>query len=138
MNFYDQQRENRLSRERRERRISYLIYGIIGLAVVLVTVLVGFAYYGSQRTETCVVNSKDRGVSFTTDSNGHSQSKTDYRAYTSCGTFNVKDEFWLFKFNSADTYGSLQDGKRYQLQVIGFRNGFFSVFPNIVSATPVG
>ncbi|MFE6966904.1 hypothetical protein ACFVAJ_17470 [Agromyces sp. NPDC057679] len=81
----------------------------------------------------CVVDDKDR----TTDSEGASV----YRVYTSgddgCGVFNIEDALFLGKLNSADLYGSLEVGKTYSLTTYGYRNGFFSMFPNITEATEV-
>ena len=51
--------------------------------------------------------------------------------------FEVGDELALGKFNSADRYGALQPGRRYQLTVIGWRVPLFSWFPNIVEAREV-
>ncbi len=59
------------------------------------------------------------------------------RSLGDCGVFEVGDELALGKFNSADRYGALQPGRRYQLTVIGWRVPLFSWFPNIVEAREV-
>jgi hypothetical protein len=57
----------------------------------------------------------------------------EYRVYTdNCGVFTVKDEAWLGLYNSADTYAKLKIDSSYDLQTVGWRNGFFSTFENIV------
>ncbi|URP22345.1 hypothetical protein SEA_BIG4_312 [Microbacterium phage Big4] len=62
---------------------------------------------------------------------------TDYRVFTdNCGTFGVQDDFWLGQWNSADTYGSIRVGDTYDFEAYGWRNGFFSTFPNIIKAYP--
>lgn len=60
-----------------------------------------------------------------------------YRVYSSCGVFNVEDAPFVGQFNSADTYGSIQIGHTYRFTTYGYRNGFFSVFPNITKAVEV-
>lgn len=112
---------------------------LIAIAVVLAVVIAIFwsvAYFGSRTTvENCTVTSKDRGVSFTSDGDGNVTSQTNYRVYSDCGTFTVEDNLFLGKFNSADTYGAIEDGQTYDFDVIGWRNGFFSMFPNILETT---
>jgi hypothetical protein len=57
----------------------------------------------------------------------------EYRVYTeNCGVFTVKDEAWLGLYNSADTYAKIKTDKSYDFQTVGWRNGFFSSFENIV------
>lgn len=111
----------------------------IGLALGLIaSVVYGVAYFSSQTELTnCVVSSKDRSVSVTSDGEGNVTSSTSHRVYTSCGVFEVNDNLLLLKFNSADTYGFLEDGKSYNLKVVGWRNGFLSLFPNILEATAI-
>lgn len=65
------------------------------------------------------------------------EGKTQYRIYSSCGVFGVQDDVWIGQWNSADTYGSIQVGKTYDFEAYGWRNGFFSTFPNIKNATEV-
>lgn len=57
----------------------------------------------------------------------------EYRVYTDkCGVFQVSDELWLGLFNAADTYSGIKQGESYSFQTVGWRNGFFSSFENIV------
>lgn len=56
----------------------------------------------------------------------------EYRIYSSCGVFTVKDEAWLKLYNSADTYAKIKVDQSYAFQTVGWRNGFFSSFENIV------
>lgn len=110
----------------------------VALVIVLVAVVAvigSVAYFGSHTTaHSCTVDSKDRSVTVTSDSDGNVSSSTDYRVYTSCGVYTVSDNIFFGKFNAADTYGSLHEGSTYDLDVVGWRNGFFSMFPNILSA----
>lgn len=103
------------------------------LAALAVTVaaltLTGCAPTSPEEGLTCTVTDKDRS----TDSEGASV----YRVYSDCGVFNVEDAALIGKFNSADLYASIEPGKTYTFETYGFRNGFFSMFPNITSATEV-
>lgn len=60
-----------------------------------------------------------------------------YRIYSDCGVFNVEDAPFVGQFNSADTYAQIEVGKTYEFTTYGYRNGFFSMFPNIVKAVEV-
>lgn len=110
--------------------IEFLIGAICGLLIVAALIalpIVTFNWVNTKETHVCKVTNKE----------SVSKDKThEYRVYTDkCGVFTVKDEAWLGKFNSADTYGKIQSGSSYTFQTVGWRNGFFSTFPNIVEAT---
>ena len=48
-------------------------------------------------------------------------------------TYKVEDLLFKGKFNSADIYGNLKEGKTYEITVTGFRLGYFSEYQNINS-----
>jgi hypothetical protein len=106
-----------------------VIGGVAGILLV-VAIVVGVFWSTNAWVNTkhsyanCVVTGKE----------SVNKDKThEYRVYTDkCGVFQVSDELWLGKFNSADTYNALQQGKGYNIQTVGWRNGFFSSFENIV------
>lgn len=56
---------------------------------------------------------------------------------TSCGVFQVEDEISQGNWNSADIYAGIEVGKTYDFDTYGWRNGFFSAFPNVSSAVEV-
>lgn len=62
---------------------------------------------------------------------------SEKRVSTSCGVFKVEDELSQGDWNSADRYAQIEVGKTYDFETFGFRNGFFSSFPNIAKATEV-
>ncbi|MFV0432848.1 MAG: hypothetical protein ACK5LO_02525 [Leucobacter sp.] len=99
--------------------------GVIVLAALGMT---GCAQSNRDVHEGCTVEEKDRAI----DAEG----SPSYRVYTDCGVFKVADNLFEGQFNSADTYAQLKVGKTYDLETIGWRNGFLSMFPNIVSAEP--
>ena len=119
-------------KSRRDWSAFWVILGIAAVLAIIVTWCV--LYFGSVRTETgCVVDSKERYTSFSSSKDG-TKSEQKKLVYTSCGVFNVDDNFFLGKFNSADTYGSLHEGDTFDLEIVGWRNGFLSWFPNVLSA----
>jgi hypothetical protein len=124
---------------KRRRDWSKLWIALAVAVVIGIIVMMSVLYFSSIRTETgCVVESKERtvNVSSSTDSKGNTSTTTTQAklVYTSCGVFTVDDNLFLLKFNSADTYGSLGEDETFDLEVIGWRNGFFSWFPNVLSA----
>lgn len=134
---WGQRRLNRLSRPKPRRSFDGfpLLVGTIIVLAIIGTIIWSVLYISSRHTiEGCTVDSKDRGTTVTSDGDGNVTSTTNYRVYTDCGVFVVEDNFFLGKFNSADTYGSLSEGETYDLEVVGWRNGFLSWFPNILSA----
>jgi hypothetical protein len=79
------------------------------------------------------VTDKDRQVK--SDGDGGVNSK--YIVFTDKEVFENTDSLLRGKFNSSDVQGKLQRGCTYDFEVYGFRNHFFSVYRNIVDATPV-
>lgn len=133
------QRRERAQRELRAARRAKLALGAVVLLAAVGVIGGGAALYNSTRTtERCTVDDKDRSIKVHSDGSGNTTSQTDYRIYTSdCGVFTVGDNPFLLKFNSADTYSAIHKGSTYDFDVIGWRNGWFSMFPNILSATRV-
>lgn len=106
-----------------------LIGGIVALLVIggiIVGNVVVWNWVHTTGTQVCKITNKE---SVTKDKTNQ------YRVYTdNCGVFQVSDEAWLGKFNSADTYSKIQPGTSYTLHTVGWRNGLFSQFPNIIQA----
>jgi hypothetical protein len=108
---------------------------IVVLMIFVVGGLYTWAYMSTRETETCTVTDKTATTKVKSDGNGNNTSSTDYRVYTSdCGVLTIHDSWLLLRFNSADIYGQLQEKKTYTLDVVGWRNGFLSQFPNILGA----
>jgi hypothetical protein len=105
----------------------------VGIFAVLAVIAGGIAIANNQPysgdTTACVVESKDRA--------SKEKGGSDMRLYTSCGVFSVSDSFWQGQWNSADIYAKIQPGHTYDFKAVGFRNGLFSAFPNVLSATEV-
>lgn len=82
------------------------------------------------QTQVCTVVDKDRS----TGKSGESI----FRVYTEqCGTLGLADNLFAGRFNSADDYGKIQKGKTYRFETVGYRNGLFSMFPEINKLTEV-
>lgn len=128
--------ESELSFRRRHRRTRNLFIlafcGVLALGVLAVGTFT-VSYAASEDHRICQVD-PTLGKDHSTNSSGDSV----YRVYTNCGVFSVEDDLFRGRFNSADTYAKLQAGGTYDFHIIGWRNGFFSTFPNILDATPVG
>ena len=125
-----------MSQRRRYRRRKWGFAALVLLLIVVFGVGAGIwigAYNSTHETKTCKVDSQN-GKDRSTDKDGGSV----YRIYTDCGVFSVADDPLFGKFNSADTHARHPEGATYQFEVVGFRNGFFSQFPNILEAKQVG
>lgn len=104
---------------------------IIGAIVIGLFVLGGNligAYY-NEETVTITVKDKERVV----DRGGD---EARYLIWSEDGeTFENVDTIIKGKFNSSDIYGQLERGKTYDCKVHGWRNGFWSMYRNIISCT---
>src|ERR1700744_3026072 len=100
---------------------SLLIKVGIGVIVVVVILAVLALNFGNRHTETCYVQSKDRGISITSDGDGNTTIHTNYRIYTKdCGVLTLSDNWFMGRFTSADTYGQILPKHTYKLDVIGW------------------
>lgn len=119
-------RDSRYTRPTRYRRefnffwlpVAFFIIAIIGVPAHILT------WGNTRETVTITVEDKDR----TSNSEGGS----DSRIYTDKGVFAVGDDWLKGEFNSSDTYADLVVGGTYEVDTVGWRNGFLSMFPNIV------
>lgn len=102
-----------------------IIIGMMALTITGCTAM-------NQQAMTCTVTDKE-SVTVNSGDRPHNQ----YRVYTDeCGTLTVGDTIAIGRFDSADLYGKLQPGTTYTMETGGYRVGMFSMFPNIISATP--
>ena len=102
-----------------------------GAAAIAVAVAMGLSGCAQMNREThvgCTVEDKDR----TTNSDGASV----HRLYTDCGVFAIKDNLLEGRWDSADDYQAIEVGATYDFETIGWRNGFMSLFPNVVKFDP--
>jgi hypothetical protein len=102
------------------------------IGVVLVAILGGIGYtlsgYGNKETITVKVTDKERIV---TISEGTSSSY--YLIYSDQGTYKLDDNLFYGNFRSSDWYGKIKKDSTYTFDLIGYRIGFISSYPEIVS-----
>lgn len=107
-------------------------FGIAGIVVIILVALVGGVWYtlGTGDTVTFTVDDKER----ITESDGDGGTTSKYLIYTEEGeVFENTDTMLHGKFDSSTVYGKLKRGKKFTCEVYGVRNGFFSMYRNIVS-----
>ncbi len=56
---------------------------------------------------------------------------------TNESVYQVTDSLFLTKFDASDRYAAIHIGKTYQVVIGGYRNHFFSWYPNILSIKEV-
>lgn len=90
----------------------------------MVFCLTGCTDYMNEQTVQCVV--KDKWIKRPSGNN-------DELYLINCGgtTYKISDLLWKGKFNSADIYGNLEIGKKYELSISGYRWSYFSKYQNI-------
>lgn len=105
------------------------------VAVAFAGAVGGSIYYQTAQPETvrAMVTDKERQVS--SDSDGNTSSK--YIVFTDKEVFENTDSVMRGKWRSSDLQGNLHAGCTYDFNVYGFRNGFFSMYRNVVDAKHV-
>lgn len=96
---------------------------IIGIICISCT---RYFEYMNEQTIQCEV--KDKWIKRPSSSN-------EELYLVNCGgiTYKVSDLLWKGKFNSADIYGNLEIGKKYEITTSGYRWSYFSEYQNINS-----
>jgi hypothetical protein len=84
--------------------------------------------YANKKTVTTKVLDKERVTKSTGDGNISSY----YLIFTEDGTYKLEDEILYLNFNSSDLYGKIRRDSTYTFEVIGYRIGVISEYPNIV------
>lgn len=114
-------------RRRSNFSMMHIIAPIIVLAVIGSVAVSVVGYFQETTYSNCV-------VSRTENTYNASSKMMEKRVYTeNCGVFTANDDLGRLHFDSADTYGSLQEGETYTFTATGFRIPIFSMFPNIVA-----
>ena len=101
----------------------------VGVAVIVICfigfiVAVGTPQYYEEHNVTGIVLDKERIV------NGED---SYYLIYTDNETFAIKDSLVKGQWRSSDIYGHIENGKEYEFTVFGVRNGYLSMYRNIIS-----
>ncbi len=106
------------------------IFWVTGACVIAILIFGFYKAYFETETMVDVTVQKTERVSYGSGDNIQHM----YLVYTDHGTFKCTDSLVYGKFNSSDVYGSLQQGHRYRMRVVGWRSGFFTMYPNIIEA----
>ena len=98
-------------------------------AIIVAGLIAGVGFFMSAylREETVSITIKDKERVVDRDGQG-----SRYLIWTDDETFENVDSLIKGKFNSSDLYGKLEAGKTYDCKVYGWRNGFFSMYRNII------
>lgn len=106
--------------------------GLIVVAMFIFAVVVGGLYMTSGKDVVCTVTDMDRTTKVV-----DGQSSTDIRVWTEeCGVLSMNDSLVGLSFDTADKYGMLKKGQKYEFHTFGWRIPVLSQFPNITEVRP--
>lgn len=103
-----------------------LVITLMGVTLIL-AVLYGIVYLNSEVPERMTVTDKERITS---------SEESKYLVWSTEETFEITDTVLFWRFNSSDLYGSLEIGKKYCMNVAGWRVPILSWYRNIIEITP--
>ncbi len=108
-------------------------FGVVMFFAVVIVMLFWNAYvaYG---TESVVRGAKVEKSERVCD--GGKDGSCSYLVFTDKGVLQNSDTILRGKFNSSDVYAAIKVGKSYDFTTVGFRVPLFSMYPNILHATP--
>ncbi|MGW4639598.1 hypothetical protein ACWEN6_13775 [Sphaerisporangium sp. NPDC004334] len=110
--------------------------GPVGCLILIVILLFvgGVSAYKTTtgRTEQFTVQRTERVC------DGGKHGSCRYLVWTDRGVYENTDELFRLKRNSSDIQGMLLPGHTYKADVQGWRNGFTSSYPNIISVVDMG
>lgn len=105
----------------------------IGCLIIFALIAIGWgafaiAWNGARETRTCTVVEKL--------ATGKKDGGNNYILITDkCGQLQVEDSWTNGQFNSTDLYARIQPGTSYTFETVGWRNGLFSQYPNVVKVS---
>jgi hypothetical protein len=100
-----------------------ILKGILVAFVLMFLVWLTFPYLTSE-TEVVKIIKTER-------INNQKNTDSQYLIYTDKGVYKNVDQWRIWKFNSSDIYGKLEQGKVFKIKSYGFRITFFDIYPNI-------
>lgn len=107
-----------------KRGSAEIITAIIGIIIIVIIAVVSINYtYGNEQNLEITV--KDKYIKNNDGSDIYMVVDTNGNAYK------ITDMLFLGKFNSTDLYNKLNIGETYEIKTTGYRNKFFSSYPNI-------
>lgn len=100
-----------------------------GIALFFIAVFIGLCIYAVNECDiketSYIVTVKSKEAVSTKESHY-------YLIYCKEGVFKVDDNMFKGVFNSSDTYNEIEPGRSYLVTCTGFRNNFWSMYPNII------
>lgn len=117
-------------KEMSKKSLGYLTAIILVIIAVIVVPVINFS---NDHKYTVTITDKER-VTTQSDKDNISSKYLIYGEDKNGKTYVFEDTDTLFrwKFNSSDVYGTLKEGKTYELTVIGFRIHILNWYENIV------
>ncbi len=103
---------------------------IVAAIMIIAAIGIKIGGYANKKTITTKVVDKER----ITKSNGDNV-ESYYLIFTESGAFKLEDELFYGNFNSSDWYGQIRKDSTYTFEIIGYRIGMLSEYPNIVKFT---
>ncbi len=98
------------------------------VAVILIFVAIPTAYVIALKQSAKYVTITVDGKESVSKDKGH-----EYRVYTEDAVYVVSDSLVFWNWRAADRYNKLKQGETYRCLTAGWRIGFFSAFPNLIS-----
>ncbi len=108
------------------RSLQKLVF-TLAIAGIIVAFIFGIGGYWNKQTVTVKVTDKER-ITQVVDGTSNSY----YLIYSEAGTFKLEDDLFYGNFNSSDWYGQIKKDSTYTFDLVGYRVGFLSSYPNIV------
>jgi len=96
--------------------------------MIIGSIFLTISGYQNKQTIKTKVTEKER----ITQKSGESL-ESFYLIYTEAGTFKLEDDIFYGNFNSSDWYGQIHRDSTYTFEVVGYRIGILSSYPNIVN-----
>jgi hypothetical protein len=110
------------------KNTNHLIITLV-IVSIIAAIIFEISKYNNRETITTKVVGKERIVESISDNGIISY----YLVFTEAGTFKLEDDIVYGNFRSSDWYGDIKSDEVYEFEVIGWRIGYISEYPNIVN-----
>jgi len=101
--------------------------GIFGLVIAMFLGMVAFSAVKNYHVSTYTITVQDK------ERVCENKHECSYLIFTDKGVFENTDTIWHLKWDSSDFYNDLHVGKVYEVEAVGWRVPFFSMYKNIIS-----
>lgn len=112
------------------------IFGLLGLALIVILFVIAlfwniFVAYGTEAVVHGATVEKSERVC-----DGGKTGKCSYLIFTDKGVLKNADTLLRGKFDSSDLYAAIKVNQSYDFTTVGYRVPFFSMYPNVLKASP--